>query len=149
MEKTDLSEIANALLVLEQRIPPTVSLVTAALLEPTLSGARLAYDLMRDSKGGNIASIDKDNWRPITSEDIVELRIKLEQKLFTQVPDKLLRDALLAVWTRNRGLWCITPLPETDLAFSLLPEDFIAEEYYFGPPLIEHDTMPPPRYMFV
>lgn len=140
MTPIDLTETIQALLNIQRRIPANISLVTAALVCPEIVGARLAYDSFRDSLGGCIADIDKDNWHPISERDIVDLRIVLEQKCFFSVGDRVISDALIAVWSRNRGLRNVSPIPKSDIAHTLVPEDFYVE--YSGPAVLEEDIAP-------
>lgn len=82
------------------RIEPTINNVMTALESPEWFGADVAFDEFRHEV--LFSPTGKDQWRPLTDNDITLMRRRMEQRAFKPVGAEIARSAINAVAWRNR-----------------------------------------------
>jgi hypothetical protein len=79
-------------------IPATLAKVTETLLSPE-AGVLLRYDVFKDDQ---YISIGGEPWRPVTDNDVIDLRIRFERRGFKPVASECMNDAIKVVAKLNQ-----------------------------------------------
>jgi predicted P-loop ATPase len=72
----------------------------AAIGCPEIAGVRLAFDTFTGE--ASVSKVEEETWRKITDADVIELRVRLEEKCFKTVSAEMARDAMKGLLGRNR-----------------------------------------------